>query len=176
MVMIPISGTSAAAPRPVSKSPAAVLPADDQPDFSEIECPLSGELVSIKDADGLIDLYERLKAKNDAIYSAIVRCRQALADLTEGDAATRRVQGKRRRAKITMPDVSFEQAELKALWNSHPKLALEYLKISQIAVQMTPYKRLVNTSSPEPDFTYFRDALTKACKGRVGTPSVAVEL
>jgi hypothetical protein len=169
MVQIPIRDVATTAPA------AAEAPENFAAELSEIVCPLTGEIADVKDADGLIDLFERLKEKNDAIYAAMLRCRTALSELTEGDAATRRVRGKRRAAKIEMPKVSFEQSVLKELWNSHPELAVEYLKIESIGVQMTPYKKLVNTTGTGADFKYFRDALTAACRGRAGTPSVTVE-
>lgn len=182
MVQIPIAATEAGtaggwrerreADSKLPQAPAAGVVEIE----TEIICPLTGQIAGPKDTDGLIDLYERLKEKNDQIYSTLVRIRMALSELTEGAAVTRRVKGKRRQAKVTMPDVSFEQSILKELWNSHPQLAKDYLKISTLSVVMAEYKKLINTASQEKDFVFFRDAMTKAERGRVGTPSVAVEV
>lgn len=141
----------------------------------EIECPLTGEIVEPDDVDTLIDTYERLKLKNDQIYAVMLKIRLALAAQTEGDAVTRRVVGKRRRAKVTMSDEQFDQSVLKELWNSHEELARQYMKIASLSVAMREYRKLANTSSNQPDFVFFRDAMTRANRGRTGTPTIAVE-
>lgn len=141
----------------------------------EIVCPISGEVIDLADIDSMIDAIDRLKPAADKIYAVLQSLRISLAGLTEGDAVTRRIRGKRRSAKVEMPDVSFEQSVLKELWNSHPKLAQEYMRISTLAVQMKEYKKLIDTASSEADFTFFRDAMTSACRGRVGTPAVKPE-
>ena len=88
----------------------------------EIMCPLTGELIERDDVDGLLDLYERLKQVNDQVYATLIQIRNTLYEQTEGDAATRRIQGRRRAAKLELPSVSFEQSILKELWNSHEEL------------------------------------------------------
>jgi hypothetical protein len=172
MVQIPLTSVGVRA-APIGPPPVPTAVVLDDP--NEITDPMTGEIFDVRDIDSLISLYERRKVVNDQIYSVLVRIRLALANLTEGDAVTRRVRGKKRSAKIKMPDVSFEQAVLKELWNSHQKLALEYLKIETVGVRMKEYKKLVGTSSTEPDFIFFRDALTRAERGRVGTPSLTIE-
>jgi hypothetical protein len=163
MVMIPIAA-SEPAPRQ------APLASDD-----DIVCPLTGEVIAPDDIDGLIAMLDRVKSIGDRLYAVQMRLRNLLASKTEGDAVTRRIRGKKRLAKVTMPDVSFEQSILKELWNSHPQLAQEYMKIGTIDVRMREYKKLVDTASEEANFTFFRNALTRACRGRIGTPRVDVE-
>lgn len=143
---------------------------------NEFVCPLTGEVVEYSDIDGMIDTYERLKAKSDQMYACMISIREQLASKTVGDAVTRRVQGKRRRVKVESPDVKFEQSILKELMNSHPHIAKDYLRVAQVNVLMTAYNKLVNTASSEPDYTFFRDTLTKACNGRVGTPTIKIEV
>lgn len=141
----------------------------------EIMCPLTGELIAVTDVDGLCEMYEQLKPKNDAIYATMCAIRRALADLTTGDAATRRVRGEKHVAKIELSAVSFEQTVLKKLWESYPELAPEFLKIESIGVKMAEYKKLENTASDNPQFSQFRDSLTKANQGRNGLPKLTIE-
>lgn len=175
MVRINLSdGQRAAAAAPA----VAVSPPDETVESvlsNEIMCPLTGELIARDDVDGLIDMYERLKKTGDMVYAVQIEIRNTLYSQTEGDAATRRIQGRRRAAKIELSAVSFEQSVLKELWNSHEKYAMQHMRIESLAVQMAAFKKLVNTSSSEPDFVFFRDSLTKACRGRVGTPSLKIE-
>lgn len=142
---------------------------------NEIICPLTGEIVELSDVDGLAEMYERLDKHNKQIYAVLIKLRQSLFDLTEGDAATRRIRGRRRQVKVTMPSVKFEQSVLKALWESHPDLAHEFMRISQVDVKLREFNKLENMTSDDPAFVYFRDTLTNACRGRDGLPSVAVE-
>lgn len=143
--------------------------------------PFDGEVIDLNaaesmDVDALLTLYERLDRINKQAYSVMIRVREKLASMTEGDAATRRVRGVRRVAKVAMPSVSFESAALKSLWNEFPDLREQVLKIESIGVQMREYAKLVNTSSDDARFVEFRDKLTKACRGRVGTPSITIEV
>lgn len=75
----------------IAEAPDSILDA-----ANEITDPMTGEIYDVGDIDGLIDLFERRKAINDQVYSVLLRIRTALANLTEGDAVTRRVRGKRR--------------------------------------------------------------------------------
>ena len=142
---------------------------------AEIRNPLSGETIDATDIDGMIDAYEGLKMVNDSCYAAMTRIREALAALTEGDAVTRRVRGKRRQATVTMPDIKWDQSQVKEVWNAYPALRESFLKIGEINVVMKEYKKLVNMTSDQPDFTCFRDMLTAANRGRVGTPTIKIE-
>lgn len=164
MVRIPLSS-----PQPTTTA----QPPPDLPGL-EIECPLTGEIIEPNDVDGLIDCYERLKLKNDQIYAVLLKIRLALAAQTEGDAKTRRVQGRRRRAVVEMPSESWEQSILKEAFNSFPQYRDQVLKIDTIGVKLREYKKLVNTSGP-PDLTTFRDMVARANRGQTGTPTVKVE-
>ncbi len=163
-------------------APPAAWPAADPASESdavdavtEIDNPLSpGEFVSVLDIDGLIDMYEQLDSADKRIYGAKLRIREALAGLTEGDAKTRRVKGKRRTAKITMPDDGWEQSILKEAWNSFPDYAEDVLAIAALRVKLREYKKLVNTSG-DASFTTFRDMITNANRGPTGTPTVSIE-
>lgn len=150
----------------------------NQPGFDEINSvmnPLDGELISRTDVDGLCELMLKLEPLSKKLYAALCEIRRSLADLSEGDAATRRVRGKQHIAKIELPAVKFEQSVLKALWESHPELAHEFMRIDSIGVKMTEYKKLEGTASDDPAFIYFRDTMTNANQGRQGLPTVKIE-
>jgi hypothetical protein len=144
------------------------LPPDD------LICPLTGEIVDTADVDSLIDLYERLDKADKAIYPTKVRVRELLAAKTEGNARTRRVQGRRRAARVEVPGDNWDQSILKEAWNAYPAHRDKYLKIGTISPMAVECKKLVNTSGP-PDFNSFRDMVTKANRGPTGTPTVKVE-
>lgn len=156
-------------------APVRFTPSAPSVDPLFINHPLGGDRVSVADIDGLIDLYEEADNLDKSLYACKCEIRAALAKLTEGDAKTRRVQGKRRRAKVEMPDVKFDQSVLKALWESHPQFARDYMGIASINVRMREYKKLANTSSSDDAFTYFRNAMTRADQGATGLATVKVE-
>lgn len=137
--------------------------------------PLTGEIVSRQDADGLIDVFDQIKAVNDRLYAVKLELQHALYALTTGDAKTRRVQGKRRKAKVERPDDGFDQSILKEVWNSYPDLRDQVLKIDAIGVKKREYDKLINTSG-DPSIECFRDMISKANRGPSGTPRVTVEV
>jgi hypothetical protein len=141
---------------------------------AEIECPLTGEIVRLSDADGLIDLFERVKRTGDICYAVQMKCREALAAMSEGDTKTRRVRGRRRLAKITMPDDAWENSLLMEAFNSYPQYRDQCLRIERIKVMLRDYKKVVGTAGP-PDFEQFRNMVSKANRGPCGTPVVTVE-
>jgi len=137
-------------------------------------CPLTGEVIDIADTDSLLDCYERVDRADKFNYATKLRIRELLAEKTEGNAKTRRVAGRRRLAKVTMPDDSWDQSILREAWNSYPKFRDEYLAISSLRVQSREFKKLVNTAGP-PDLTTFRDMLTRANRGPQGVPTISIE-
>ncbi len=140
----------------------------------DIMNPFTGEITQVDDIDGLITLYEGLDRVNKQAYAVMVRVRELLASKTEGEARTRRIYGERRKAKLEFPSESFTQSELKTLWEEYPDLRDEALKIESIGVKLREYKKLVNASGGE-RLNAFRDALSRACRGCVGTPTLKIE-
>jgi hypothetical protein len=145
-----------------------------EPLVEELVDPTNGEIISRQDIDGLIDAFERIKAVNDVCYATLIQIRVALAALTEGTAKTRRVKGRRRKAKVEMPGDSWDQSQLKEAFNSYPQYRDDVLKIDTIGVKLREYAKLINTAGDE-SFTQFRDMVTRANRGPSGTPSVKVE-
>jgi len=148
-------------------------PVDEEP--PELTCPLTGEVVSVDDVDGLIDLYERIDAMDRQLWNVKRAVRESLAGLTEGEAKTRRVRGHRRAAKVVMPDDSWDQATLREAWTSYPQYREEALRIATFAPRLREWKKMVNTSGP-PEFEAFRDLVGRANRGPVGAPTIKVEL
>lgn len=142
----------------------------------ELMNPLTGEIIDRESIDDLIDHLESLTDLSKRMYAVQCEIRTLLEAKCEGDAVTRRVQGKHRRAKIVLPDESFEQSVLKELWNSHHDLAQQYLKIGTLNVQMKEFNKLRKTSTDQAALQFFRDAMTAASKGRSGLPTVTVEV
>ena len=149
---------------------------DEVPSMADrdIVNPFTGEITTVDDIDGLITLYEGLDRVNKQAYAVMVRVRELLAAKTEGEARTRRIYGERRKAKLEFPSESFTQSELKTLWEEYPDLRDEALKIDAIGVKLREYKKLVNASGGE-RLNAFRDALSRACRGCVGTPTLKIE-
>lgn len=133
-----------------------------------------GECISIADPDQLIDAYERINNFDQRCAMAKQQIRQALGNLTEGDAKTRRVQGKRRKAKVEFPGLNFDQSKLKEAWNSYPQLRDQCLKIEKIGVKITEYKKLANTAGA-PEVETFRNMVTSASSESDLPPTVKIE-
>jgi len=143
-------------------------------DAPEIKSPLDGMLVAVDDPDGLIDLYEQLDLFDKHLYATKLKIREALAALTEGDAKTRRVMGKRRAAKVTMPADSWDNGILREAWESYPALRDGYLRIAKIEPRLREVKKLANTSGT-PEIETFRNMVLSANRGPTGTPSISIE-
>jgi hypothetical protein len=141
---------------------------------TEIICPLTGEIVDTSDPDQLIDCFERLKEADAQIFDAKRRVQFALAALTEGDAKTRRVRGRRRRAKIEMPDNGWSQSILKEAYHAYPQFRDELLRIDSVGVKAREFKKAVNETGPD-DWSTFRNMIASAEQPATATPRVTVE-
>lgn len=141
---------------------------------SLIACPLTCEVIDTTDVDALIDCYERVSRLDAKLYDAKVAIRHALADMTEGDAKTRRVRGKRRQAKVEFPSDSWDQSILRQAWQTYPQFRDEFLKIGTITPKAVECRKLAGTSGPAA-FESFRDMVTKANRGSLGLPTITIE-
>ena len=161
-------------------SPADLQPLDpsgpivDDHDGPELLDPTTGELIALSDIDGLIDAYERIDKADRACYKAKLAIREAIFGHSEGTAKTRRVRGKRRQVKLTMPSETWDQSMLREGYFAYPQFRDEFLRIVQLAPKMREYKKLVNTSG-RPELETFRNILTKAERPPSGTPTLAIE-
>lgn len=139
-------------------------------------CPVTGEIVNTTDPDALIDALETARVHEAAMTHFKRQLSFALVCLmpADSDAKTRRVRGSRRRAKITMPDDSWDNSTLKTAWNDYPHLREQYLRIGRIDVQLREYKKLVNESGPQ-DFEAFKKIILSANRGPTATPTITIE-
>lgn len=97
-----------------------------------------------------------------------------LLKMTSGDKKTRRIEGARRRAKIELASDSWDNKQLRAVWDKCPELRDRCLKIEKIGVQITEYKKLTGTTGT-PELNKFVAAVVAANRGPTGTPTVTVE-
>jgi hypothetical protein len=140
----------------------------------EIVNPRSGEILNATDADSLIDAFVELSRAEDEIRQARNLIRAALAALTTGDAKTRRVRGKRRRAMVIMPNDAWDQSKLREAWEAYPHLREQCLKIDMIRVLLRNWKTLMNETGPR-DFEMFKRLIAAANRGPVGWPTIRVD-
>lgn len=153
----------------------AAVPADaSDPADAEIINPFDGELVAVDDVDGLIDLYEKMKRVSDQAYGVMQLIRRAAGNLAKGDTKTRRLQGERRKAKVTRANDSWDQSILKEAFFSFPNLRDQVLKIDSVGVKLREYEKLKSTSG-SPDVETFRDMVVRANRGVTGLPTIEIE-
>jgi len=139
-----------------------------------IDDPTTGELVPVDDVDALLECYGRVKAMNDRCYAVQLAIRNKLWAMTEGDNKTRRIVGRRHKAKLTQADDGWDNSILLEAFNAYPNLRDQCLKIGTIKVMAREFKKLVNTSGPA-DFEQFRNMVSKAHRGPSGTPALSLE-
>lgn len=146
---------------------------DTQP--TELIDPVTGEIVDTADVDQLCAALERTKDMRDRLsaFSAVLSLE--LKNKTTGELMTRHVRGREWTATVTMPSKSFDQSRLREIANSYPQYATEYLRIERYAVNLTPYKKLLNTATDDPAFGNFKNMLTAAEREPTAPPWVKVE-
>lgn len=133
-----------------------------------------GEILKATDIDQLIDVYESVSAAINEAYAVQRWIRERAAELTHGETKTRRLVGKRRKAKVTMPDDGWDQGQLKEAFNSFPQYRDEVMTIASLRVRLREFKKL-SSSQGDNSFNLFRDMVVAANKGPQGLPTVAIE-
>lgn len=142
---------------------------------AEILDPQTGEIVEAGDADQLIDAWDRLKEMEAACRDFKTALATALCALTtDFETKTRRVRGQRRRAKIEMPDSSWEQSRLKEAWFAYPQYRDEFLTIATLRPKLLEVKKMLSEVGGL-EFETFKKLLLSADLGPRGLPSVTVE-
>lgn len=135
-----------------------------------------GEIVELTDADAVIDAYDAIDKLDAQVYATKTRLKQALAEMTEGTAKTRRVAGKRRVAVVTMPDKSWDNGKLKEAYNSFPAIRDQYLRIDRVAVKAVEFNKTRNMAVVDnPPLETFLSMVASAENPPSGNPSVKVE-
>lgn len=161
--------------QPFNPPPAATksIPLHPFAGISEIISP-DGEVVSVADTDGVIDLGVKAKTVGGQWYQAELAARWSLWAMSEGVGKTRRVRGKRLVAKLEAAAEQWEQKVLLELWLQYPELAPQFLRIERLAPKLREVAKLLNSTGDE-DFCDFRDRLLSACKGSTGAPTLTKE-
>ncbi len=145
----------------------------DEP--TTIEIPIRGEVIGVDSADGLIDAFEFVKAKEAELYACKRLIIAALDKLGTSEATTKRVQGERRRVKIEAPKIGWDQSKLKIVYEAFPELRDQALRIESVGVDKRKWDMVQRTSGPEV-FEQFKGRIAEACKGPTGSPSVTIEV
>jgi hypothetical protein len=140
----------------------------------ELFNPATGEVVSATDADALIDAFEQVKLMHEELSEAKRNIAHAIAKLTEGEKKTRRVRGKRRRAKVEMPGTDFDQSVLKEAWHAFPERRDEVLKVATITVKLREWKKVKGETGPD-DFETFKRMIAMSERPSRATPSITIE-
>jgi hypothetical protein len=157
---------------------AALIADDPLPDSDPgfLLNPLTEAIIPPDDVDQMIDAYQEMKCFGDRLYAAQIAIRTKLADITKGqtEAKTRRVQGRRRKAKIEMPSPGWDQSILKEAWNAYPQLRDQCLKIDTVGVKAREWKKLAETAGV-PEVETFRDMIKAAVKPPTGAPTITIE-
>lgn len=136
--------------------------------------PLTGEVISRKDADALAEAYARLDVIHREMGEALKSIRLAFADLSYGDAKTRRVRGERHRVKLEMPQPNWNQKKLREAWEKWPSLAPEFIRIERFAPKLREVKKIQEEAGGT-DFTAFRKLLLEAEEPSSAPPRISLE-
>lgn len=132
-----------------------------------------GDTIATNDVDALIAAFE----ESDRVYRTAREFRaqvaHALLANTEGDAKTRYVRGQLKRAKVELADDSWDQKTLMQCWETYPHYSRSVMKIASLRVAMREYRKIEKEAGAG-EFMTFRDLLTKANLGPIGTPKISV--
>lgn len=135
---------------------------------------MTGAEIEQTNVDQLIDCWEHMKLVADQCYAVKTRIAKMLADMTSGDKKTRRIEGTRRKAKVEMPGIAWDQKKLRETWEKFPGLEKRCLKIATIGVDLIEYKKLKETTGG-PVLMDYITAVMSADRGPQGTPSISIE-
>lgn len=138
--------------------------------------PITGALVDMDDIDSVIRACVEAKEIRDdlTIFDDTVR-RRAAEFAAGASGKTRRIQGKELRAKIEMPDETWDNSILKEAWNSYPDLRERYLRLSKVDVDKREFNKLRGMTTDDPKFAQFMGMLFAAEKPPTGAPRVSLE-
>lgn len=144
--------------------------------------PVTGEIVSADDVDEMIGIYEDLDAVDKQIYATKVRIRKALAKIATQEVyrgqptKTLRVEGLKRKGKLTKSTTTFDQKKLAWLWDTYPQHRGRFLKIKEIGVQRSEFDKLRNTAVIDnPQVADIRDQLLSAERESSSPPTLTIE-
>lgn len=141
---------------------------------TEIVNPIGGEILDISTVDGMVEAYQQLGQIKRAVYVAEDVIKTAMAAKATEGGKTRRIAGDEHQAVLTMPSDKWNNAALKQLWERFPDLREKYLRITEVAPNMTEVKKLEGTTC-EGELFKFRALLLAAREPASGQPSIKIE-
>ena len=142
---------------------------------TEIVCESTGELIDVTDADALIDHVNHCRREVGKLMDLKRRCEQALTEMSDGDAKTRRIiTAKGRTLKLEFPSATFQSALLLEAWNSYPDHRDTYLRIGTIAASRREINKLRETTGAI-DFEQFKKMVLRAERESDAPPKVTIE-
>jgi len=139
--------------------------------------PITGVMVDMDDIDAVIKACDECKTLAADLKTFDDMLRRRAVEFTTGDAKTRRIQGQTLRAKIEMPDETWDQPVLKSLWadERHKEYRDRYLGLGSVNVKKAEFKKLKGLTASDPLFQSFMGALLAAEKPPTGAPRVTLE-
>lgn len=141
---------------------------------AEIVDPTSGEVVLETDLDGLMAIWRSTGSMMQQCFMVRDRIKAILTARAPAPSSGRtvRVRGERLQAKVSFPDL-WDRKALRGIWDAYPKIAPQFLKISEVSIIAKEVAKLSSTDGNE-EFIRFKEALLAAYAGH-GSPSVAIE-
>lgn len=136
--------------------------------------PTTGEVIDRKNVDQLAEAYGRIDAAYREMGDSLKSIRMAFAELSYGDARTRRVRGERHRVRLEMPANTWNQKKLREAWDDFPAIAQEFIRIERLAPKLREVKKIQEESGPR-DFLAFRKLLLEAEEPSNAPPRVTLE-
>ncbi len=140
--------------------------------------PVTGELVDLEDADSLIESLERVKEQIAKLSDYRRYVEDELVSRTPDQDRTERVVGMRRTVRVERPAPDYEPASLKRLWEKHhddnPREVEELLRVSAVAVNRSPLKKLLKADIQNPISKYLVQAIS-AAERPAGRAKVTIE-
>lgn len=126
------------------------------------------------DVDDLVTLYETMQREYKQLESQLHTIRQLLTAMSMGDKKTRRLQGKSRRVKLTMPDDSWDQDALRSAWFDFPQYAEKALRIDRLSPRLIELKKWENMSGAK-DFEVCKKLVLGARRPASRPASITIE-
>ena len=142
---------------------------------SEIAHPFRKDVAAeAGDIDGMAIMLTNVKAEIAKLRATECILRTQLANMTTGDAKTRRLVGEMVKLKIEMPSDMWQQSVLKTLWVDDVEMSSIYLRVDRLAPNLREVKKLENASG-NARFAEYKRRLLSARQASTSLPVVTVE-
>lgn len=140
---------------------------------ADIECPVTGEVVSRTDVEGLAETLDRIDHQLGELRAAQNVVRQAIGERAHGKARTERVMGEQGSVlRVEWPDDSWDQPTLKRVYESG--YGKELLRIARVEIDKRAYKKAQGTMGPA-DYERVKAEIESARRPPSQAPRVRIE-